>query len=160
LTPTSGTPQQVLGLNANDQVIINYGGYANENVDTFVEGNDVTLFAKGAINLRKGSLIVDSTPTDWAYLVGSASGSHVRYCKRAGVVFVEVWYESGAGVGTSAKTLGTLPAGFRPSLQVETAAFGNANNVAMLRVNPGGSIVAKSMSGTMNYFKGAISFPV
>ena len=104
--------------------------------------------------------MLDHEDTNWAYLVGSASGSRVRYRKKAGVVFVEVWYETGAAVGTTAKTLGTLPAGFRPSLQVETCAFGNANNLAMLRVNPGGSIVGKSMSGTMNYFKGVISFPV
>lgn len=158
---SQGNSRQVMGLNANDQLVIGYGGYANQDVDTYVEGNNVTLTSRGAINMRSGSnALVDCAPTDWVYLVGSASGSHVRYCKRGGVVFVEVWYESGAGVGTSAKTLGTLPAGFRPSLQVETAAFGNANNLAMLRVNPGGSIVAKSMSGTMNYFKGAISFPV
>ena len=160
-TPTGGTPQQVLGLNASDQVVINYGGYANQNVPTNIEGNEILLLSRGAINFRVGSAAaVDYAPTAWAYLVGSASGSHVRYCKRAGVVFVEVWYESGAAVGTTAKTLGTLPAGFRPSLQVETCAFGNVNNLAYLRVNPGGGIVAKSMSGTMNYFKGTISFPV
>lgn len=106
--------------------------------------------------------MLDHVDTDWAYLVGSATDTakRVRYRKKAGIVFVEVWYESSANVGTTATTLATLPSGFRPSLQVETAAFGNANNLAMLRVNPGGSIVAKSMSGTMNYFKGAISFPV
>lgn len=160
-TPTGGTPQQVIGLNANDQLVINYGGYANQNVSTNVDGNEIMLLSRGAINFRVGTAAaVDYAPTAWAYLVGSASGSHVRYCKRAGVVFVEVWYESGAAVGTTAKTLGTLPAGFRPSLQVETCAFGNVNNLAYLRVNPGGGIVAKSMSGTMNYFKGTISFPV
>lgn len=159
-TPTGGTPQQVLGLNASDQVVINYGGFANNNVPTIVEGSDVTLYAKGSINLRKGSLIVDSTPTDWAYLVGSASGNRVRYCKRGGAVFVDVWYESSAGLSTTAKTLGTLPAGFRPDVQVETAAFGNVDHLVMLRVNPGGAIVAKVMSGTTNYVKGVISFPI
>ncbi len=157
----NGDARQVMELNTNDQLVFGYGGYNSQDVDTYVEGNNVTLVSRDAINFHSGSnALVNYAPTDWVYLVGSSSGSRVRYCKRAGVVFVEVWYESGAGVGTSAKTLGTLPAGFRPSLQVETAAFGNANNLAMLRVNPGGSIVAKSMSGTMNYFKGAISFPV
>lgn len=160
-TPTGGTPQQVLGLNASDQVVINYGGYANQNVPTNIEGNEILLLSRGAINFRVGTAAaVDYAPTDWAYLVGSSSGNRVRYCKRGGAVFVEVWYESGAAVGTTAKTLGTLPAGFRPSLQVETCAFGNVNNLAYLRVNPGGGIVAKSMSGTMSYFKGCISFPV
>lgn len=158
---SGGTRQQMFGLNANDQFVLNYGGYANSNVPTNIEGNEIMLLSRGAINFRVGTAAaVDYAPTAWAYLVGSASGSHVRYCKRAGVVFVEVWYESGAAVGTTAKTLGTLPAGFRPSLQVETVAFGNVNNLAYLRVNPGGGIVAKSMSGTLNYFKGTISFPV
>lgn len=158
---SGGTRQQMFGLNANDQFVLNYGGYANQNVPTNVEGNEILLLSRGAINFRVGTAAaVDYAPTDWAYLVGSSSGNRVRYCKRAGVVFVEVWYESGAAVGTTAKTLGTLPAGFRPSLQVETCAFGNVNNLAYLRVNPGGGIVAKSMSGTMNYFKGCISFPV
>ena len=156
-----GDIRQVMQINASNQLVVGYGGYNSQDVDTYVEGNNVTLMSRGAINMRSGSnALVDCAPTDWVYLVGSASGSHVRYCKRGGVVFVEVWYESGAGVGTSAKTLGTLPAGFRPSLQVETCAFGNVNNLAYLRVNPGGGIVAKSMSGTMNYFKGCISFPV
>lgn len=159
-TPTNAVAQQIIGLNGNDQLVINYGGYANSNVPTYVEGNVVTLLSRGAVNVSSAGVSSDYAPTAWAYLVGSASGSHVRYCKRAGVVFVEVWYESGAAVGTTAKTLGTLPAGFRPSLQVETCAFGNVNNLAYLRVNPGGGIVAKSMSGTMNYFKGCISFPV
>lgn len=158
---TDSAVRQLIGLNASNQLVIGYGGYANSDVDTYIEGNNVELRAQGEVRLRgSANVAVDYAPTDWAYLVGSASGNRVRYCKRGGAVFVEVWYESGAGVGTSATTLGTLPAGFRPSLQIETCAFGNANNVAMLRVNPGGSIVARSMSGTMNYFKGVISFPI
>lgn len=157
---SQGNSRQVLQINNSDQLVIGYGGYANQDIPTYVEGNAITLLSRGAVNVSSAGVSSDYAPSAWAYLVGSASGSHVRYCKRAGVVFVEVWYESGAAVGTTAKTLGTLPAGFRPSLQVETCAFGNVNNLAYLRVNPGGSIVAKSMSGTMNYFKGTISFPV
>lgn len=157
---SQGNSRQVLQINASNQLVIGYGGYNSQDVDTYVEGNSITLLSRGAVNVSSAGVSSNYAPTNWAYLVGSASGSHVRYCKRAGVVFVEVWYESGAAVGTTAKTLGTLPAGFRPSLQVETCAFGNVNNLAYLRVNPGGGIVAKSMSGTMNYFKGCISFPV
>lgn len=157
---SQGNSRQVLQINASDQLIIGYGGYASQDIHTYVEGNEITLLSRGAVNVSSAGVSSNYAPTAWAYLVGSASGSHVRYCKRGGAVFVEVWYESGAAVGTTAKTLGTLPAGFRPSLQVETCAFGNVNNLAYLRVNPGGGIVAKSMSGTMNYFKGCISFPV
>lgn len=155
-----GDIRQVMQINASNQLVVGYGGYNSQDVDTYVEGNEITLLSRGAVNVSSAGVSSNYAPSAWAYLVGSASGSHVRYCKRAGVVFVEVWYESGAAVGTTAKTLGTLPAGFRPSLQVETCAFGNVNNLAYLRVNPGGGIVAKSMSGTMNYFKGCISFPV
>lgn len=151
---------QVLQINNSDQLVIGYGGYANQDIPTYVEGNVVTLLSRGAVNVSRAGYSVDYAPTDWVYLVGSSSGNRVRYCKRGGAVFVEVWYESGAGLSTTATTLGTLPAGFRPSLQVETAAFGNVDHLVMLRVNPGGSIVAKVMSGTTNYLKGCISFPV
>lgn len=151
---------QVLQINNSDQLVIGYGGYANQDIPTYVEGNVITLLSRGAVNVSSAGVSSDYAPTDWAYLVGSASGNRVRYCKRGGAVFVEVWYESSAGLSTTAKTLGTLPAGFRPDVQVETAAFGNVDHLVMLRVNPGGTIVAKVMSGTTNYVKGVISFPV
>lgn len=151
---------QVLQINNSDQLVIGYGGYANQDIPTYVEGNAITLLSRGAVNVSSAGVSSNYAPTDWVYLVGSASGNRVRYCKRGGAVFVDVWYESSAGLSTTAKTLATLPAGFRPDIQVETAAFGNVDHLVMLRVNPGGSIVAKVMSGTTNYLKGIISFPV
>lgn len=134
---------------------------AGTSTDFFVTG--INAFANGGRLAYKGLGHVKTwlghEDTAWAYLVGNSSSNRVRYRKKAGIVFVEVWYESSAGLSTTAKTLATLPAAFRPDVQVETAAFGNVNHLVMLRVNPGGSIVAKVMSGTTNYIKGCISFP-
>lgn len=152
----NGVSRSLFVLDANGNLQINWGMWDAAAGITYLNGNTVAIRSKAGTTING----YDADSTAWVYLAGSSSGNRVRYCKRSGIVHVEVWYESSAGVGTSAKTLGTLPAGFRPDVQVETAAFGNTNNLAMLRVNPGGSIVAKSMSGTMNYFKGAISFPV
>ena len=151
---------QVLQINNSDQLVIGYGGYANQDIPTYVEGNVITLLSRGAVNVSSAGVSSDYAPTDWVYLVGNSSSNHVRYCKRGGLVIVDVWYESSAGLSTTAKTMATLPAGFRPDIQVETAAFGNVDHLVMLRVNPGGTIVAKVMSGTTNYLKGIISFPV
>lgn len=132
---------------------------------TVVNGLYLHLDANGARSVTVSDAapwrtMLNHEDTNWVYLVGNSSTNRVRYRKKAGIVFVDVWYESSAGLSTTAKTMATLPAGFRPDVQIETAAFGNVNQLVMLRVNPGGSIVAKVMSGTTNYLKGIISFPV
>lgn len=42
-----GTTRSIIGINASDQLVIGYGGYAANEGHTYVEGNAVTLLSKG-----------------------------------------------------------------------------------------------------------------
>lgn len=153
---SNGVSRSTFVLGSDNNLQINWGMWDASAGITYLNGNTVAIRSKAGTTING----YDADSTAWVYLVGDSSSNHVRYCKRSGIVFVDVWYESSAGLSTTAKTMATLPAGFRPDIQIETAAFGNVDHLVMLRVNPGGSIVAKVMSGTTNYLKGIISFPV
>lgn len=101
--------------------------------------------------------------TNWTYLVGSASVSNwARYRKKAGIVFVQVNYTSGASVPTSgSKLIGTLPSGYRPDLTVSSAAYFTSNNTGSLWVESNGQVRANTRaSSAQATLYGTISFPV
>lgn len=153
--------RQIMGLNASNQLVIGYGGYQQSDIPTVIEGNDVTLLTKGTINLRKGNTIVDAAPTDWAYLVGSASvANYVRYRKVSGICFVEVNYSSGAGLSTTNKKFATMPTGFRPSKSVIVMPNTDQDNLSKMWINTAGEIYAKMISGTATVLQGTVVYPI
>lgn len=108
---------------------------------------------------------INLTSTSWAYLVGSSStvdsGNFVRWRCRAGIVFVQVMYRSSAGVSATAKSVGTIPSGYRPDAVVEVAAYLGASNdhIGTIWVDTGGAVmVAATASASAIY--GTLSYPL
>lgn len=161
-TKANNDSRQMIGLNANNQLVIGYGGFQNSDVDTYLEGNNIELRSQGEIRFKSGTgAAINYAPTAWAYLVGSASATnYVRYCKRASVVFIEVNYSSGAGLTTTNKKLATLPTGFRPDKLVTIVPNTDANNLSKLWVNAAGEIYAKTINGTAAVCQGIVSYPI
>lgn len=161
-TKTNSDTRQMIGLNANNQLVIGYGGYQNSDVDTYLEGNNVELRSQDEIRFKSGTgAAIDYAPTAWAYLVGSASATnYIRYCKRAGICFVEVNYSSGAGLTTTNKKFGTMPTGFRPSKGAVIVPNTDQDHLSKLWVNSAGEIYAKIASGTAAVLQGTISYPL
>lgn len=108
---------------------------------------------------------INLTSTSWAYLVGSsstvASGNFVRWRCRAGIVFVQVMYRSSAGVSTAEKNVGTIPDGYRPDANTETAAYlgGSNDHIGTIWVETGGAVkLAATASASTIY--GMLSYPL
>ena len=114
---------------------------------------------------------LDATTSDsgWLKLVGDDASATVhqngiRYRKVGLVVFVDI--RGGSSWGPNATTsgyvaLGTLPSGYRPSIQLEipfqgvgTSAYGH------FRVSSNGVIEAHCEYGSTNFYTGLFSFPV
>lgn len=128
----------------------------------------VLLLRSNGIDLYNST---DSSPvwqyrtTQWAYLVGSestiASGNFVRWCCKAGIVFVQVMYRSSAGVSTAEKNVGTIPDGYRPDANTETAAYlgGGNDHVGTIWVETSGAVkLAATASASAIY--GMLSYPL
>lgn len=123
-----------------------------------------SMGADDASNLTKGTVPrarIESTA--WAYLVGSASASaYVRWRMVAGIVFVEVYYGSGAGLtAKTAKTFATMPEGYRPDRTEQNAAFlGSANNnLSEIWVESGGAIKGVAAAAASAFY-GNVVYPL
>lgn len=108
--------------------------------------------------------VAASTP--WAYLDGSAGSTNFcRWRRRAGIVFVQAYYESTAGIPAySARTIGTIPAGYRPDHEVDAGGYpgsqaGAANSV--IWVTAAGAVAINCTNGqSYSQFYGSISYPI
>lgn len=105
--------------------------------------------------------------TAWAYLVGSAStvasGNYVRWRMVAGIVFLQVYYRSGAGLTAgSAKSLGNIPANYRPSSIVESTGYLGAGNASPcdIWVETNGNAYIVSATAASSKFYGTLSYPL
>ena len=105
--------------------------------------------------------------TAWAYLVGSAStvasGNYVRWRMVAGIVFLQVCYRSGAGLTAgSAKSLGTIPANYRPSSVVESTGYLGAGNASPcdIWVETNGNAYIVTATAASSKFYGTLSYPL
>lgn len=154
--------RQVLGLNANNQLVIGYGGYQNSDVDTYLEGNNIELRSQDEIRFKSGTgAAIDYAPTAWAYLVGSASATnYIRYCKRGSICIVEVNYSSGAGLTTTNKKFGTMPTGYRPNKGVVIVPNTDQDHLSKMWVNSTGEVYARMISGTSAILQGSLIYPI
>ena len=126
------------------------------------------LFRSDGIDLYNStdsSYLWQYRTTQWAYLVGSestiASGNFVRWCCKAGIVFVQVMYRSSAGLSTAEKNVGTIPSGYRPDANTETAAYlgGGNDHIGTIWVETSGAVkLAATASASTIY--GMLSYPL
>lgn len=105
--------------------------------------------------------------TAWAYLVGSAStvasGNYVRWRMVAGIVFLQVYYRSGAGLAAgSAKSIGNIPANYRPSSIVESTGYLGAGNASPcdIWVETNGNAYIIAATAASSKFYGTLSYPL
>ncbi|MBP3883856.1 MAG: hypothetical protein J6D54_02810 [Olsenella sp.] len=105
--------------------------------------------------------------TAWAYLVGSAStvasGNYVRWRMVAGIVFLQVYYRSGAGLTAgSAKSLGNIPANYRPSSIVESTGYLGAGKASPcdIWVETDGDVFIIAATVASATFYGTLSYPL
>lgn len=104
------------------------------------------LGANNASNLSQGTVPrARIENTDWAYLnsTTASSANWVRWKMVAGIVYVEVYYASGAGMtAKTAKTFGTIPEGYRPTKTSQNASFlgSSNNNLSEIWVETSGTI--------------------
>lgn len=133
---------------------------AGKRLALLLRSNGIDLY-----NSTDSSYIWQYSTTQWAYLVGSestiASGNFVRWRCRAGIVFVQVMYRSSAGVSTAEKNVGTIPSGYRPDANTETAAYlgGSNDHVGTIWVETSGAVkLAATASASTIY--GMLSYPL
>lgn len=120
------------------------------------EGGQVSLDA-GARAAWLSALGMPDTP--WATLAGN-SADYVRWRCKAGIVFVELYYTSGAGLTTASKTFGVIPEGYRPTRETDATAWVAADRAAAIWVNPGGAVKGRVASGSSSVVYGTVSYPL
>lgn len=120
------------------------------------EGGQVSLDA-GARAAWLSALGMPDTP--WATLAGN-SADYVRWRCKAGIVFVELYYTSGAGLTTASKTFGVIPEGYRPTRETDATAWVSADRAAAIWVNPGGAVKGRVASGSSSVVYGTVSYPL
>lgn len=105
--------------------------------------------------------------TAWAYLVGSAStvasGNYVRWRMVAGIVFLQVYYRSGAGLAAGAsKSIGNIPANYRPSSIVESTGYLGSGNASPcdIWVETNGNVYIITATAASSKFYGTLSYPL
>lgn len=100
--------------------------------------------------------------TEWTYLTGSATATNFcRWRCRSGIVFVELNYDSSAGISKTSKLFGTIPSSWRPS-RVVTAACQlsvSNNNISSMWVTATGEVRA-SAAATSTTIYGSLSYPI
>lgn len=156
-TAASGAEQvQTIGF-----TVTNTGhALSGKRLALLLRSNGIDLY-----NSTDSSYIWQYRTTQWAYLVGSAStiasGNFVRWRCRAGIVFVQVMYRSSAGVSTAEKNVGTIPDGYRPDANTETAAYlgGSNDHIGTIWVETSGAVkLAATASASTIY--GMLSYPL
>lgn len=102
--------------------------------------------------------------TAWAYLnsTTASSANWVRWRMVAGVVYVEVYYASGAGMtAKTAKSFGTIPEGYRPTKTTQNAAFlgSSNNNLSEIWVETDGTIKGIAVTAASAFY-GNLCYPL
>lgn len=107
-----------------------------------------------AIASLQGDVASIKSDTGWLYLVGSAddlSGNYARWRAKGETVFIQAMLRRDLDLASSgSRTIGTIPEGYRPDANVETAAYLGASNgfPGTIWVTAGGDVViGNSASG-------------
>ena len=121
----------------------------------------------GTLATKSSVAASDIEKTAWAYLVGSAStvasGNYVRWRMVAGIVFLQVCYRSGAGLTAgSAKSIGNIPANYRPSSTVESTGYLGAGKASPgdIWVETNGNAYIISATVASATFYGTLCYPL
>lgn len=121
------------------------------------------LGANNASNLSNGTVPrarIEST--DWAYMYGSSSSTNYsRWRMVAGIVFVEINYASGAGVGTTGVSFGTIPSGYRPSRLVTAGGYlsKDDDHISSMWVTTAGAVMVAAAASSSTFY-GSLSYPL
>lgn len=102
--------------------------------------------------------------TDWAYLVGSATGNFCRWRRKSGWVQVEIYYASDAGLTANVakrQGTGTIPEGSRPDHEVNSALYLGAriDGQADLWVAKGGDVWINATVASSTVY-GQLQYPI
>ena len=102
------------------------------------------------------------TDSGWLYLKNSGNVTTGRYRKLGGVVYLDVSLGSveKITVNSSGVTIGTLPAGYRPSDTAVVSATLKASGSGQLSVGTDGTVTAYNFATASYYFAAFIVFPV
>lgn len=108
--------------------------------------------------------IFGAADTEWAYLVGSASGNFCRWRVKSGWVQVEVYYSGSAGLSANTakrQGTGTIPAAYRPDHEVNNALYlgANKNGQADMWVAKGGDVWVNSTIASTTVY-GQLQYPL
>ena len=144
------------------------GNTGNANITYNANTGALSGFTCSAAALTSGTVArARIENTAWAYLVGSAStvanGNYVRWRMVAGIVFLQVYYRSGAGLAAgSAKSIGNIPANYRPSSIVESTGYLGAGNASPcdIWVETNGNAYIITATAASSKFYGTLSYPL
>lgn len=150
----------MIGLDANGNPIATF----SDNAAAAAFRNALGL---GTLATKSSVAASDIEKTAWAYLVGSAStvasGNYVRWRMVAGIVFLQVYYRSGAGLAAgSVKSIGNIPANYRPSSIVESTGYLGAGNASPCNiwVETNGNAYIVTATAASSKFYGTLSYPL
>lgn len=96
--------------------------------------------------------------TNW-----TALNNYVFYCKRAGIVFVEIMCGDGSFSIQGLTTIGVLPTGFKPSGRVDFDyhKLSGSDTSSYAYINTSGEIkLGNNGNNEIKWFGGSVSFPV
>lgn len=123
-------------------------------IDAFINANSQAAFQKALYGVAD---------TSWAYLVGNSSSTNFcRWRCKSGWVQIEIYYGSGASLtAKTAKSMGTIPADYRPNKEINSAAYlgASVSGQSDIWVDSGGHVYIVSTVASSTFY-GSLNYPL